>query len=151
MVFSDSNPTELSTQLKALLQIKKQYADLNVAIHEIATMLAQGYLKKKYPEIASWQLCPRAEVGLDISGHDSRGLQVVAEVTAHQPIKKTATGKPRFGAEQKQRMRGIVDKLLREKQAVKYLFVITNETRNAVVDEFETSEIQIIDILNLLG
>jgi len=150
MAISDEG-SELYVQLKSLLKIKEQYADLNVANHEIATKLAQSYLEKKHSEIESWQSNPRAGAGLDISGYDSSGLRVVAEITAHHPIQKTTTGKPRFGAQQEQRMREIVNKLLREKQAVKYLSVITDEARIAVADEIETSEICVMSLFDLCG
>jgi len=151
MSIPNKNSHRLFVQLRDLLEIKKRYASLNVAIHEISTKLAQNYLEKKHPKIESWHSNPRAGAGFDIFGPNQREVQVIAEVTAHEPILRTATGKPRFGAQQKQRMQGIIGKLLHEKQARKYLFVITDAAKAAVMDEFGTSEIQVESLWDLFG
>jgi len=142
---------ELFVQLKNLIEIKKRYTNLDMAIHEICTKLAQSWLEARHPEIKSWYSNPRAEAGLDIFGPTPRELLVVAEVTAHEPILKTAAGKPRFGAQQKKRMRTIINKLLCESRAKKYLFVVTKDAKTATMDEFETHGIQLESLFDLFG
>lgn len=151
MSTSPKDSDELLIELRNMLEIKKRYTSLNVVIHEISTKLAQNYLEKKFPEIKGWYSNPRASSGFDIFGPTLTEPKVVAEVTAHEPILKTTGGKTRFGAQQKQRMRGTIDKLLSERQAKKYLFVVTDTAKMAVTEEFETSGIQVESLLNLFG
>ena len=123
---------ELITELGHFVYIKQQYKDLDMVIHEIATKLALKYLKKIYPEIKTWGSNPRAEAGIDTFGLTQPTQikpQVVAEVTAHDPIRRTRGGDPRFGSKQRQKMQEIISKLLQEKQAKKYLFVISEVQR----------------------
>lgn len=106
-------------------------------------------LEKIHPEIKDWYSNQRAGTGFDIFGPGFVRPQVVAEVTAHEPIRKTKGGSLRFGAQQHRRMQEIIGKLLQEKNAKKYLFVLTKDAKTAVMYEFETPSIQVISVLDL--
>lgn len=149
MSISGNEINNLYTELKSLLELKKRYKSLNVAIHEIATKLAQKYLEKMHPEIKDWHSKPRAGTGIDIFGPNLVEPKVVAEVTAHEPIRKTRKGSPRFGAQQRQRIHETINKLLQEKNSKKYLFLISKNARTAVMQEFETLDIQVVNLLEI--
>lgn len=141
---------EIVQKLLTLLTIKGQYKNLDIAIHELVTILALEYLKKQFPTL-SWNCNPRAGNGIDIVGATNDEVGVICEVTAHDPIDSNNKG-ARFGAQQRRRILNIIEKLKVDNAQKKFLFVINERAKHAVITQLKApQEIEIINIFSVIN
>lgn len=140
---------EIVEKLLALLKIKEQYKNLDITIHELVTILALEYLKKRFP-ILSWNCNPRAGKGIDIVGCTDE-VNVICEVTAHDPIDSNSRG-ARFGAQQRNRILGMIEELKDNKAQKKFLFVINERAKDAILTQIKTpQEIEVVNIFSVIN
>jgi hypothetical protein len=129
---------DVETALRKLLKLKECIGNYYIDIHFLSKCLAYSFLKEKHGVIIDLTT-PEGSAGLDIKLDE-----IVGEIKTTKPYLKND-----FGADQKEKILGNLERLEELDKTHKYLFVIYDETERILKQKY-SKHYPSVKIVNLI-
>jgi len=135
----------LKSEIEYFKKLKSAIGDLHGHIHSLAVKVAQLYLAEKFADVKQWVVSEKYGGGLDIVGRGTGDSVIVAA-----EVKTTfRSEKETLGSQQRNTIKGDIDKLIASGAVNRYLFVIDDKNKKAIEGILKSYKGSGIDLANI--